>query len=198
MICTTCQLSFDEDWETNSFIYDRQKLDAEYSFIRCCYCGTFVLKVDENVIKVIPRRDSMPYSPVPQEYLYVPDEIWKDYAEACRVLAKSPNAAAMLVRRSLEKVLKAMGYKQTTLKKQIDRLEARLASHEGQIIGSLGVSADIIRALGNLSAHSVTRNDELISFESEFEEALWAIEMIEEIMDFFYERPAYLEMRGWR
>jgi len=195
MMCPTCRLSFDEDWETNSFIHDRQKLDIAYSVIRCCYCGTFVLKVDDSYTKVIARRDFMPYCPVPREYLYAPDEIWKDYAEACRVLAKSPNAAAMLVRRCLEKLLKVMGYDQRTLEKQISRFEAELSSPNGQIIGSLGLSAYIIRKLGNLSAHSVTSKDGSITFEAEFEEALWAIEMIEEALDFFYERPANLEMR---
>lgn len=55
--------------------------------------------------------------------------------------------------------------------------------------------ADMIRCIGNLAAHPFMTSSGLRSFEVEYEDAHWCLEMIEELFDFFYEQPEVLEMR---
>lgn len=129
--------------------------------------------------------------PVP---VSVPAEIASDYVEACNVLAISPKASAALSRRCLQNILRANGYVARDLAREIDAFlneaDASKAAPE-----SLRSVVDGIRNFGNFSAHPVSDVTSLQIIDVEAHEAEWCLEILEEMFEHFYERPAQAAAR---
>jgi hypothetical protein len=124
--------------------------------------------------------------PVPQS---VPNGISDDYKEACAVLLYSPKASAALARRCLQSILLEQGYANRDLSKQIDMLLNEPDPKRAVPI-NLRETIDAIRNFGNFSAHPVTDQTTIQILVVEPEEAEWCLEIIEEMFDHFYTRPA--------
>ncbi|SED16648.1 protein of unknown function [Rhizobiales bacterium GAS191] len=129
--------------------------------------------------------------PTPTE---TPADIKEDYEEAGRVLPISNKASAALSRRCLQAVLRGQGYAQRDLAQQIDAL-----LHEPDpakaIPTALRETVDAIRNFGNFSAHPVTDQTTLQVIEVEDGEAEWCLDILEEMFDHYYVRPALAKSR---
>ncbi|MBS9478658.1 DUF4145 domain-containing protein [Ancylobacter radicis] len=119
----------------------------------------------------------------------VPTSIADDYREACEVISFSPKASAALSRRCLQNILRANGYIAKDLSKEISLFldEADTSKAPSTI---LRMTVDAIRNFGNFSAHPINDVTSLQIIDVEPEEAEWCLEIIEEMFDHFYVRPA--------
>jgi hypothetical protein len=122
---------------------------------------------------------------VPSE---VSPEIADDYIEACNVLPISPKASAALARRCLQNILRAHGYKDKDLSREIDQLLNEKDPSKG-IPSTLRTTIDGIRNFGNFSAHPITDVTSLQIIDVEPHEAEWCLEILEEMFDHFYVKP---------
>ncbi|WP_091856141.1 DUF4145 domain-containing protein [Bosea robiniae] len=135
--------------------------------------------------RVYPKGASRRRSP-PSE---VPAVLASDYAEAASVLSISPKASAALSRRCLQAILRAQGYKARDLAAEIDLLLNEADPAKG-IPSSIRDTVDAIRNFGNFSAHPITDVTQLQVIDVDPEEAEWCLEIIEELFQHFYVRPA--------
>ena len=78
---------------------------------------------------------------------YVPAPIRQDYVEAVTIMQDSPKAAATLLRRCLQGMIRDFwDIKKKTLKEEIDELQTRVPAAQWKAI-------DGLRRLGNIGAH---------------------------------------------
>jgi hypothetical protein len=123
--------------------------------------------------------------------LEVPKHLKEDFLEAAAVLSISPKASAALSRRCLQQILKECAKTNSKdLSKQISEV---LAS--GNISSELGGQLEAVRNIGNFAAHTQksTNSGEILDVEPE--EAEWNLEVIEELFDHYFVKPAKLEKR---
>jgi hypothetical protein len=83
---------------------------------------------------------------------------------------------------------------QNDLAKQIDALLAETDNRRSLPI-SIHNAVDAIRQFGNFGAHPIDDKTTLQLIEVEPGEAEWCVEVVEELMDHYHERPAQLEAR---
>ena len=127
--------------------------------------------------------------PVPAE---VPEEFTADYKEACLVLADSPKASAALSRRGLQHILQEKSDAQT---------QNNLAKTIGEVIDDpktprdVADSLDMVRNIGNFSAHpnKSTNTGEIVPVEPV--EAEWCLDVIEMLFDLYFVRPSEIQRR---
>jgi hypothetical protein len=124
----------------------------------------------------------------------IPQRISSDYSEACKVLPASPKASAALARRCLQNILNEFGYKAKNLSQQIDALLNEQDSKKA-IPVALHQTVDAIRNFGNFSAHPIDELTTLQIIDVDPEEAEWCLEILEEMFEHFYERPALAAQR---
>ncbi|MBL8564503.1 MAG: DUF4145 domain-containing protein [Hyphomicrobiaceae bacterium] len=118
----------------------------------------------------------------------------KAYHEACAVLELSPAASACMSRRCLQGILAEQGYRQKNLVQQIDAV-LREPDNRKSLPASVHDAVDAIRHFGNFGAHPITDVTTLQLIEVEAGEADWCIDVVEELMDHYYERPAKLQAK---
>lgn len=130
-----------------------------------------------------PRGSNRP--PCPPE---VPQFIAEDYREACLVLPDSPKASAALSRRCLQNLLReAAKVKHGNL---ADEIQAVI--DKGHLPSDLIQMIDAVRQIGNFAAHPLksTSTGEILPVEPQ--EAEWNLDVLEELFDFYYVRPAII------
>ncbi|MGA7431580.1 MAG: DUF4145 domain-containing protein, partial [Xanthobacteraceae bacterium] len=116
-------------------------------------------------------------------------DIATDYVEACCVLPISAKASAALARRCLQNILRAHGYKASDLSREIDLL-LNESDPRKAIPSTLRSTVDGVRNFGNFSAHPITDITSLQITDVEPHEAEWCLEILEEMFQHFYVRPA--------
>jgi hypothetical protein len=139
--------------------------------------------------RVYPMNTSR--KPTPAE---TPSEIREDYEEACRVLPISHKASAALSRRCLQAILRRQGYTQKDLAQQIVALLSEPDPAKA-IPSALRQTVDAIRNFGNFSAHPITDQTTLQVIEVEPGEAEWCLDILEEMFDHYYVKPAQAAAR---
>ena len=142
---------------------------------------------DERIVHVRPKATNRP--PIPVE---VPDDFAEDYREACLVLADSPKASAALSRRCLQHILreKAGVKNMNDLAKAIQEVLDNPA-----VPPDVSTTLDMVRNIGNFSAHpnKSLRTGEIVDVEPM--EAEWCLDTIEILFDFYFVRPTDIETR---
>lgn len=164
-------------------------LDFGYRIMICPECSSPLVQVSSeestgNWVTFFPSGANR--GPVPPE---VPSTIASEYIEACNVLHISAKASAALSRRCLQSILRAHGYKDKDLAKEIDLLLNETDTTKA-IPSSLRDTVDAVRNFGNFSAHPIDDKTTLQIIDVEPEEAEWCLEIIEEMFQHFYVRPA--------
>lgn len=124
----------------------------------------------------------------------VPPKVKADYEEACLVLPVSNKASAALSRRCLQAILREHGCSQHDLAKQIDAVLSETDPSKA-IPPSLRHAIDAIRNYGNFSAHPITDQTTLQIIEVDPGEAEWCLDILEEMFDHYYVRPAEIRAR---
>ena len=121
----------------------------------------------------------------------VPSKASEDYLEACAVLPDSPKASAALTRRCLQHVLReAGGFDRKDLFDQIQQ-----AMDSNTLPSDIVKNLDAVRVIGNFAAHSMksTNSGEILDVEPG--EAEWNLEVVEQLFDFYFVRPAENQKR---
>ena len=136
-----------------------------------------------NVIAIYPHKS---YTNIPSE---IPETYRNDYSEALLVADISPKASAALSRRILQAVIREnFNITQRTLDKEIDEF-IKLKD----VPSSLAESVDAIRVVGNFAAHpqKTTNTGEILEVEPG--ESEWLLDVLEQLFDFAFIRPAKLK-----
>jgi hypothetical protein len=126
--------------------------------------------------------------PCPPE---VPQDLANDFSEAVAVLPISPQASAALTRRSLQHLLR--DYAHTKSKDLADQIEEVTAANV--LPSALAEQLDAVRNIGNFAAHiqKSKATGEIIPVEPQ--EAEWNLEVLEELFDHFFVKPAKAKLR---
>jgi hypothetical protein len=124
----------------------------------------------------------------------LPDEIKKDYVEACIVLPFSSRASAALSRRCLQNILHREGYKARDLAAEIDLLLNEVDPKKA-IPLRLRDTIDLIRNFGNFSAHPIDDKTTLQIIDVESHEAESCLDILEECFEHFYVWPVAAKAR---
>ncbi len=151
-----------------------------------CPGSTWCLTKADITQFVRPKAANRP--PVPPE---VPASFAADYREACLVIADSPKASAALSRRCLQHVLREKGG--MTPKDLVDEVQQVIDSR--QLPSHLAESLDAVRNIGNFAAHPIKSKSTGEIVEVEPGEAEWNLDVLEELSDFYFVRPAILKRK---
>src|SRR5271166_4209224 len=121
-----------------------------YSIFECATCHDISLYSHleplgfEQATLVYPEGDSLHRS--------VPAQVASNYSEAKRIQTISPNAFAMLIRRSLEALCDDRGAPPGVLAKRLQAL-----AEKGEIPPVLAEITSVLRSLGNAGAHNTSQ-----------------------------------------
>ena len=154
----------------------------------CPSCRLEIIKIYNNQtgLDYIVYPQSSASKSAPQE---VPRDIAEDYKESREVLSISPKASAALSRRCLQSILDGHGYTAKNLAKQIDAVLAETDTSKS-LPPALVDTIDAIRNFGNFSAHPIDDKTTNQIIEVEDHEAEFCLEILDEMFDHFYVRPA--------
>ena len=121
----------------------------------------------------------------------VPEDFAGDYREACAILSGSPKASAALSRRCLQHLIREKAG--ITRRNLVEEIQALVNSN--QLPGYLANEIDAVRQIGNFAAHPMksTNTGEVLDVEAG--EAEWLLEILEELFDFYFVKPAELQGR---
>ncbi len=202
MQCPHCTIHFHENWDVNQLSRGDRNISWAYRTAHCPGCDEITIQfsksrwnghsgnyVYESWSQLFPFGSNR--GPVPPE---VPPDISRDYIEACQVLSISTKASAALARRCLQSILRAHGYKASDLAREIDLL-LNEADPKKAIPLTLRTTVDGIRNFGNFSAHPITDVTSLQIIDVDPHEAEWCLEILEEMFQHFYVRPAEAKAR---
>lgn len=109
---------------------------------------------------------------------YIPEQIRKDYEEACIILEKSPKAAATLYRRCLQGMIRDFwGISKSRLIDEIEELQNKVPPIQWKAI-------DALRKIGNIGAHMEKDVNMIVDIEPN--EAKKLQKLIELLMEQWY------------
>lgn len=152
--------------------------ELKVQFVKCPYCSKTSYKVfsyDKNCWTNI-----YPNSCTKQFNNAVPNDVYKDYSEACAILSASPSASATLSRRCLQKMIRQRwNIELRTLENEIDKIPiSNISQLERDALHA-------IRQIGNIGAHP----DKILEVEPE--DAELTIKIIEIFFQKWYvDEPA--------
>lgn len=190
MKCPHCSINFHDNWSEYHLYRNQTGTAWQYRTAHCPECDRMTIELldheetESEWLRVFPANFYRP--PVPP---MVPAPLSDDYIEAAKVLPLSPKASAALSRRCLQAILRAQGYRARDLAAEVDLLLNESDPAKG-IPTSLRDTVDAIRNFGNFSAHPITDVTQLQVIDVEPHEAEWCLEIIEELFQHFYVRPA--------
>jgi Domain of unknown function (DUF4145) len=143
------------------------------------------LKIDSN--KLIFDQRILPAGVSNPQPTYIPNPIVEDYYEACLIRDLSPKAAATLIRRCLQGMIRDFsGISKATLDLEIKAL--RSAVETGAADRSISIESveaiDHVRGIGNIGAHMEKDIDLIVLVDAGEAQAL--IELVEMLFDEWY------------
>ena len=197
MQCPACEVAFHEGedtWEATDARSESTTFRCWQALLTLCpECEEPIVKLESRVAitdqltktRVVYPTSAMQVS-VSDD---VPEDMRMDYIEATRVLPISPKASAALSRRVLQSMMNEQGFTGANLAKQVDAILSETAAHR---VLPLYVKdkIDVIRNFGNFSAHPITDLTTLQIIDVEPEEAEWCLEIVSDLFDHYYVRPA--------
>lgn len=204
MKCPHCSVSIHAAWNSGDIVHVGVGVDEVkwgWEQMQCPDChetivrvGSYYLKrssdtgawgfVCDDYVSVHPRSTRRePMGPS------VPSEFLSDYHEACDVLSISAKASAALSRRVLQSILDDQGYSGRNLAAQVDSLLKETDPNK-VLPNSVKQTVDAIRNFGNFSAHPINDLTSLQVIDVEPQEAEWCLEIVEQLFDHYYVRPA--------
>jgi Domain of unknown function (DUF4145) len=158
----------------------------------CPACGKSIIILERRTHDAVQnvftsRRTVYPKwtsrAPIPPE---IDDpRVVNDYTKAGLILEDSPEASAALSRRCVQHILRE---KAGTKKKDLVR-EIQEVLDSNTLPTAIAENLDAVRAIGNFGAHPIksTNTGEIIDVEPH--EAEWNLDVLEQLMDFYYVRP---------
>jgi hypothetical protein len=199
LICPYCGIGFKPSWSTAKEVAGEESRLLSLLWANCSECERLVIHgqwsakvtADRSVnlgdqFRIYPA-DASARRLAPE----VTGEFAQDFTEAASVLNLSPKASAALSRRLLQHVIREKaGIKKANLDKEIDAL-----IDSNQLPTDLAHDLDMIRHLGNFAAHPIKSTDTGQVVEVEAGEADALLDLLEELLDFYFVRPALREKK---
>lgn len=189
MKCPHCLENFHEKWDEGNFGSDETSFWSSRYCI-CPSCRRIVIQLMEQkngTSRVILRwayPKGISRSPIPEE---VDDPVVvSDYQEACLVLADSSKASAALSRRCLQRILREKAKVQPA--DLSDEIQEVIDTNK--LPTDLADNLDYIRNVGNFAAHPIKSKNSGEVVDVEPGEAEWNLDVLEELIDFYFVRPA--------
>jgi hypothetical protein len=195
MNCPHCQVAFHDKWNHSEITPPDKANDIwEWDATSCPNCKSTIVTMTEyygrEKTRTKQRFLSYPKStgrmPTPTG---IEGDLKSDYEEACAVLRISAKASAALSRRCLQGILQEQGYNQKNLVDQIDAVLKEVDAAKS-LPSALHTTIDAVRNFGNFSAHPMDDKSTLQIINVEPEEAEWCLEIIEEMFDHYFVKPA--------
>lgn len=194
MKCPHCKISFHEKMEER-FIGTDTNYQWYVKHTNCASCKKNVIFLSYGNLNSMHYSEKGSYlvypkaSAVTQAPNEVPKHIAEDYNEAGLILNDSPKASAALSRRCLQTIIhEHFKIKERNLSIEIDKLM--------EIVDSgIANEVDAIRTIGNFAAHPIKSNStgEIVPVEEG--EAIWILEVLEQLFDYCYVKPKKAEER---
>jgi hypothetical protein len=190
MKCPHCLVSFHEKWEEQDLDFTKKDgwLNSRHSI--CPECERIIVQLGSDSKGwhlVYPKGVSR--TPIPTE---VEDPVViADYKESCLTLVDSSKASAALSRRLMQYILREYaGVKHSTLYNEIQEV-----IDSNKYPSELTSNLDVVRAIGNFAAHAIksTNSGEIVDVEPG--EAEWNLDVLEELIDYFFVRPARIKKK---
>ena len=202
MKCPHCDTAFHEDedsWADNTVIVP-QREEGPYwvsETVDCPECAQVIVFLGTSKSESetpTNRRMIYPSSVVPKVSTDVPEALRLDYIEAHQVWPISAKCSAAMSRRILQSILREQGYNDKNLHDQIQKI---LAEMDPDKILPSGLDSLIkaVHKFGNFSAHPITDTTTLQIINVDPAEAEWCIDIIGDLFDHFYVRPAMAAKR---
>lgn len=205
MICPHCKTGIHEAYSFSGITLGTNKAGSQYGwrakFQLCPECRETIIYVEmgpwgpanqsQAPVFVRPSESHLVW---PQDGhrncpAAVPERLKKDFLEAAAVLPRSPQASAALTRRCLQHLLHDYGNaKERDLANQIDEVAPTLP-------GSLSDQLHAVRNIGNFAAHPQKSTNSAEIIEVEPQEAEWSLDVLEELFDHYFVKPALLQKR---
>ena len=200
MKCPHCSVTIHDESNIGNIFVDSKHISKwAYKYMSCPACSGDIISIGRI------DRDSRVTLRLQDEYLAypksistyervrfgaeVPEDMRNDYREACDVVSISPKASAALSRRTLQSILLKQDY---TSRNLVDQIQAVLDEKDSSksLPTSLKQTIDAIRNFGNFSAHPITDKSSLQIVDVEHGESEWCLEIVEQLFDHYYVRPA--------
>jgi Domain of unknown function (DUF4145) len=196
MECPHCQHAIHASWQQYGRSLGRSDPDVDHwdlEALECPECGRLVVRLRAWSRTNHNYTNPMIYPKVriraiPEQ---VTGEYREDFQQACAVLDISPKASAALSRRLVQHILREKaGVHERTLDKEIEKVLAA-----GQLPTDLAEDLDALRNLGNLATHPIKSEESGVIVPVEPGEAEWLLDLVEELLDFYFVRPAVRETK---
>ena len=201
MKCPHCLAGFHDHWQEFNLEWPQPgyRLNDEVDgywrvrLTRCPSCGRAVVRLVSRKgdvvmqdVQVWPKGTAR--VPLPAS---VPESFAKDCREAGNILADSPRASAAISRYALQRLLREKsGVTGRDLSEEIDKvLESKALPSD------LAEDLDSIRVIGNFGTHPIKSKSTGEIVEVEPGEAEHTLTVLEELLDFYFVRPAAREAK---
>jgi hypothetical protein len=141
---------YEKSWDATTGERTEEDVPRSSFVAACATCGN-VLIYDNPGDQTDERRFascSLVYPKTPLLSSVIPRQIANSYAEAFKVRAISPNAFAVLIRRTLEILCNERGVTKGTLANRL-----KVLSDKGELPPILSQTTDLLRLIGNIGAH---------------------------------------------
>ncbi|MCR9306378.1 DUF4145 domain-containing protein [Vibrio diabolicus] len=160
--CILCGVFAQQSWKTLQWSHYRETYNTEFTFSSCSHCGEKSFWYKDRMI--VPSE-----APVPPSHVDLPQSCTTEYDEARDIVARSPRAAAALLRLCVQKLMNELGEKGKNINDDIGSLvkkglpvEVQQALDYCRVIGNNGVHPGEIELTDNPEiAHSLF---EMINF----------------------------------
>lgn len=195
--CPHCATGIHVEWDESRLGSDADWTLVDARWARCPACSRWIVEFGfwRSTGASLARMHAIigyPKNPPPRDLNdAVPDPYRGDFLEACAVLPISSKAAAALTRRLLQHVLREQGgVTRRDLNAEIDAV-----IEEGQLPSGLAEDLDELRHLGNFATHPIksTHSGEVVEVEPGEAEA--GLDVLDDLLDFYFVRPAIRERR---
>lgn len=141
----------------------------------------YAMRYAQIQIGALPKGQAKP------RRAYVPEQIYEDYAEACAIRDLSPKAAATLVRRALQGMIRDFCMiAKATLAKEIEALGVAVSDGTAppDVLAESVQAINHVRSLGNIGAHMEKDIGVIVAVDPQ--EAQLLIELIEMLFEEWY------------
>lgn len=189
MKCPHCLHLFHEQWHASN-IGDGPEGTNFTLHQTCPGCGRSIVMhqfrnaYNQVLVSTLIYPKGIARSPISGE---VDDpQVVSDYTESALVLSDSAKASAALSRRSLQHILREKaGVKKADLSAEIQQV-----LDSGKLPSEIAENLDAVRNIGNFAAHPIKSSSTGEIIDIEPHEAEWNLEVLEQLIDFYYVRPA--------
>jgi hypothetical protein len=138
--CVKCGVYANQYWNKLKRAEVQYFYDTDFTYNKCSHCGEICYWYKDRMI--LPSE-----APVPPHHQDLPEVCMPDYNEARDIVARSPRAAAALLRLTIQKLLCELGEKGKNINEDIGSLVAKGLPIEVQ------QALDYCRVVGNNAVH---------------------------------------------